>query len=170
MAKKKAKLRKTKQTKTARSECVGSTGKKKRTRKHSYPTPRHPAMKYLKDALGPVKKPSSRREYLVDKMDLMFMFNYQAGMDFEDGVWILEREMKSWRVSPRGPTGRYLFQMYIEHKLDEFYGDFDYFKICHKCGKEFRPKYDMEYLLAVLKRRILCQQCRKISERCCDSL
>ena len=46
-------------------------------------------MKHLKSALGPVKHPSSRREYFVKKMDFMFMFDYASGFDFEDGVSIL---------------------------------------------------------------------------------
>jgi hypothetical protein len=112
--------------------------------------------------LGPIKESVSDEEKLVDYMDGVLMFDeggFSGEYGFEWGVFIVSNILKEYKIDPRSSRGRFVFEEYIDHALEEFYGDFNRWSECFSCGKNFKPKYSIEYVYRVLDKNIICDEC-----------
>ena len=94
---------------------------------------------------------------LVEAMDSMFMFGGFSG--FESAVFELNHSLQGWSVDPDSDIGQAVFAEFVEHAVQEYYGDFDRFADCEKCGQRFRPNYSLAYVNCVRKGMSFCEAC-----------
>ena len=113
--------------------------------------------------LGPVKEPESFEEELVEAMDSEFMFGSFPG--FEVGVVSLKHLLEEYGVQASSKTGQAVFQEYVTHALEEYYGDFERWTECGKCGTQFQPEHSLAYVNHLLADRVpICADCADAPE------
>lgn len=124
--------------------------------------PTVPELEFLSPYLGPCKKASTREEKLMEFIDGELMFDGFPG--FEAGVFFVAETLDEYGINPKSKKGQNILKTYVEHVLDEWYGDFDHFRYCSKCNKEFSPVYSLEYANKVLQDKTFCVECSKKAE------
>jgi DNA repair photolyase len=117
----------------------------------------HPDLDALMPYLGTCKKPSNHEEQLIDYIDTHFMFDGFPGV--EEGVLEVGRILKRHAVDPVGQKGQRILAAYIDHTLNEMYGDFDRYVNCPECGKYYKPNINLEYVNNILAWKSACSQC-----------
>ena len=81
---------------------------------------------------------------------------------FEEGVFVVRNILARYDETIDSARGRRILATYVEHVLQECYGDFYHFADCQKCGAEFRPTYTFAYAMEVLTSMIRCPVCREV--------
>ena len=120
--------------------------------------PRHSDMEALMPSLGPVKEPDNAEDEVVERMDSTFMFDRFVG--FEWGLREVERLLREYGIDPDSGQGQSLLATYVEHTVDEFYGDFDRSAQCESCGSSFQPTYSLDYVNLIRRASmIMCPHC-----------
>ncbi len=107
-------------------------------------------------------------ESYVDAMtlwvDTTFMFEGLPGFDggLEMGLDDLAAYLERYGIDPYDDEGKAVITHFLDHALNEWYGDFYQFNNCSICGKQFQPKYDLEYAYQVLDGyHVLCPACQE---------
>lgn len=118
---------------------------------------RHNDLQSLMPFLGPCKEPETFEEKLIEHIDSTFMFGGFPG--FEAGVIQIEKILKRYKINIHSRMGQNILKEFVQHALEEYYGDFYRFTECVKCGAEFRPEHSLEYANIVLTHSIYCPKC-----------
>ena len=103
------------------------------------------------------KKPETYQEEIVGFIDSEFMFDSFPG--FEDGVLRVVEILEEYGVNAESKEGQYVLETYVEHVLEEYYGDFWHVTDCYNCGKEFKPSHSLEYANQVVAQKVFCPDC-----------
>jgi len=127
-------------------------------RKKKLQVQKHPGVKSLAPYLGSTKSPETFEDKLIEYIDGTLMFDGYPG--FQEGVFIVIKILEEHNVDPLSDQGKKILQVYIDHALDELYGDFYRFAKCVRCCKEFRPTYTIDYINHILNDTIRCPECQ----------
>jgi len=123
--------------------------------------PRRPEFEALAPYLGPCKKPRTVEAKVIELIDGTLMFDGFPG--FEEACFVVGRIMKENGIDVKSPRGERIAKAYVDHALQEMYGDFNRFAECSDCGKSFRPEYSTDYFREVIGSSERCAEC-KIAE------
>ncbi len=64
-----------------------------------------------------------------------------------------------------GRAGQGILKEYVQHCLEEYYGDFDRWTDCQQCSKPFKLDISLKGVNMVLNRRSLCPNCSVFAEQ-----
>jgi hypothetical protein len=120
--------------------------------------PVHPALAFLRPYLGVVKKPETIEEALLESIESYLLCDGFPG--FEGGACQVAMTLCEHGIDPVAPTGQQILGTYVEHALDDYYGDFYRYADCQGCGEEFRPTHSLAYANDVLAGVVYCPACR----------
>jgi hypothetical protein len=110
--------------------------------------------------LGPVKEPASKVDRIIESIDCEFMFEGFPG--FELGVLEVEDTLRKHGIKVGSVPGQKIIRAYVEHCLDELYGDFERWADCPKCAKHFKPDFSVAYANVILTEGTLCAGCSTV--------
>lgn len=125
--------------------------------------PMHEDYKALVKSFGDstTKGPVHIADELIEHLASQYMFEDFPGIQivFFEIANILQR----FKVDPFSSTGQFVLLTIIEHMNEDYYGDFDRWIDCIKCGKSFMPEISLSTAnLNLIQGGWVC-------ERCCGS-
>ena len=108
---------------------------------------------------GEIGDPENAAEEAIEHLDARFTFSDFPGIQLVMSE--IAKLLGQLKIEPFSAAGQYVFQVIIEHMEEEFYGDFDRWVRCFKCGEELMPEITLDSAnLNLLNGGWACEECQ----------
>lgn len=119
--------------------------------------PKHPVAEELENYLGATRTPESREGQLAEWIGWELMTG--GYNQFNEFVYVALGMLKERGESASTEVGQKVLAAIAVRAAEGEYGDFYYWMTCHACEFEFRPRYSLIYVNAVIERSVVCPRC-----------